>query len=315
MTEQPPIDVSHVSFHYGERRALDDLSLTVNAGEIFVFLGPNGGGKTTLFRLLSTLIPPQSGEIRVLGHSVRDEAPAVRRLIGVAFQAPSIDKKLSVAENLRHQGWLYGLQGSALARRQQEMLEQLGLADRATDRVETLSGGLRRRVEIAKSMLHHPRVLLMDEPSTGLDPAARIDLWRYLRQTAEAQGMTIALTTHLLEEAEKADRLAILDRGRLVALDTPGKLRAGVGGDTITLVADDPAAVAAAIGQRFGLQAQAIEGSVRLQHPEAAGLLGRLAEALGDQVRSITLGKPTLEDVFIERTGHRFWAGEEEPAA
>jgi ABC-2 type transport system ATP-binding protein len=313
MTEQS-IDVSHVSFHYGERRALDDLSLTVNEGELFAFLGPNGGGKTTLFRLLSTLIPLQSGEIRVLGHSVRDESPAVRRLIGVVFQAPSVDKKLSVAENLRHQGWLYGLQGSALARRQQEMLEQLGLADRAADRVETLSGGLRRRVEIAKSMLHHPRVLLMDEPSTGLDPAARIDLWRYLRQTAEVQGMTIALTTHLLEEAEKADRLAILDRGRLVALDTPGHLRAGVGGDTITLVADDPAAVVAAIGQCFGLQAQTIEGSVRLQHPGAASLLGRLAEAVGDQVRSITLGKPTLEDVFIERTGHRFWAGEEEPS-
>jgi ABC-2 type transport system ATP-binding protein len=303
---RPAIEVSHVSFEYGQRRALDDLSLTVAEGEIFAFLGPNGGGKTTLFRLLSTLIPPQAGEIYVLGRSVRHEAMAVRQRIGVVFQAPSVDKKLSVAENLRHQGWLYGLRGPELARRQQEMLDQLGLADRAGDRVETLSGGLRRRVEIAKSMLHRPRVLLMDEPSTGLDPAARLDLWHYLRQTCRARGMTVALTTHLLEEAEKADRLAILDRGRLVALDTPANLRAAVGGDTITIAAEDAEVVAAEIQQRFGVAPQVIDGSLRLQHADAAGLVGKLAAALGERLRSITLGKPTLEDVFIERTGHRF---------
>jgi ABC-2 type transport system ATP-binding protein len=305
------IDIAQVSFHYGQRRALDDLSLQVHQGEIFAFLGPNGGGKTTLFRLLSTLIPLQAGDIHVVGHSVRNEAPAVRRLIGVVFQAPSVDKKLSVAENLRHQGWLYGLRGAELTRRQRQMLEQLGLADRAADRVETLSGGLRRRVEIAKSMLHQPPVLLMDEPSTGLDPAARLDLWRFLRQAVESEGLTVALTTHLLEEAEKADRLAILDRGRLVALDTPSSLRSSVGGDTITITAENPAALAAAIDERFNLRSQVIDGQVRLQHADAPRLLGQIAETLAPRIRTITLGKPTLEDVFMQRTGHRFWSDDE----
>lgn len=302
------LNVCNVTFRYGERRALDELSLSVNAGEIFAVLGPNGGGKTTLFRLLSTLIPLQSGEIEIFGQSVRDQAAAVRQAIGVVFQAPSIDKKLTVAENLRHQGWLYGLTGKQLASRQDELLAQLGLTDRAADRVETLSGGLRRRVEIAKSLLHRPRLLLMDEPSTGLDPAARLDLWRYLRQASTEQGMTIALTTHLLEEAEKADRLAILDHGRLVALDTPSQLRADVGGDVITITADDPQPLADSLRERFQLDPQVLAGQILIRHARAAELLGQLAAAYAEQIRSISLGKPTLEDVFVARTGHRFWA-------
>jgi ABC-2 type transport system ATP-binding protein len=306
------ISIAHVSFRYGQRLALDDVSLEIQPGEIFALLGPNGGGKTTLFRLVSTLIPPQEGEIRILGHCVRRETDEVRRVLGVVFQAPSVDKKLTVAENVRHQGWLYGLRGAQLAARQQEMLEQVGLADRASDRVETLSGGLRRRVELAKGMLHRPLVLLMDEPSTGLDPAARNDLWTYLRQLRETQGVTTALTTHLLEEAEKADRLAILDRGCLVALDTPSNLRASLGGDCITIQTDQPDMLATAIRERFGLTAQAIEGSLRVQQADGQRLIGPLVEAFPEQIRSITLGKPTLEDVFIARTGHRFWQGDEE---
>jgi ABC-2 type transport system ATP-binding protein len=303
----PAIETSQLVHRYGERTALAGLDLCVEAGEIFALLGPNGGGKTTLFRLLSTLIPIQQGSARVLGHDVARQTAEVRRRIGVVFQAPALDKKLTVDENLRHQGHLYGMSGGRLRGRVDEMLSRLGLADRRHDLVETLSGGLRRRVELAKGMLHGPRLLLLDEPSTGLDPAARSDLWDYLRQIRGEDGVTVALTTHLLEEAEKADRLAILNAGSLVALDTPDRLRAGVGGDTLTIQTDEAGSLAAAITDRFGLPAHEVDGSVRLELPDAAQWVPRLIEALPGRIESITLGKPTLEDVFIARTGHRFF--------
>lgn len=312
MTAQPAIAVEKVSHRYGkDRLALDDLSLTIAPGEAFVFLGPNGGGKTTLFRLLSTLIPLQIGEARLLGYDLRRQQTAIRERIGVVFQAPSLDKKLTVEENLRHQGHLYGLRGAALSERIGQMLERLGLADRRRELCEKLSGGLRRRVELAKGMLHHPQLLLLDEPSTGLDPAARADMWQYLRTVQQRDGVTVVLTTHLLEEADKADRIAILSEGKLVALDTPSALRATVGGDTITIRTDDAAALAAAINGRFSAGASTLDGSVRMEQPAGENLLSRLVEAFGPRIESITLGKPTLEDVFIARTGHRFW--QEEP--
>lgn len=307
MNDSPAIHVSHLSYRYGERQALADLSLSIARGEIFVFLGPNGGGKTTLFRLLSTLIPLQQGEAEILGRDVRRETAAVRSSIGVVFQAPSLDKKLTVSENLRHQGHLYGLSGPALVAREREMLARLGIADRARDWVETLSGGLRRRVELAKGLIHGPRLLLLDEPSTGLDPGARSDLWSYLRTLRDEQGVTVVLTTHLLEEAEKADRIAILHEGRLVALDAPDVLRATVGGDSITIRSAQPAALAAAIAERFACEARVIDGTVRLEQADGHQWIARLVDAFGGQIESITLGKPTLEDVFIARTGHRFW--------
>jgi ABC-2 type transport system ATP-binding protein len=226
----------------------------------------------------------------------------------VVFQAPGLDKKLTVDENLRHQGHLYGMSGKALLSRVDEMLARLRLTERRRDLVETLSGGLRRRVELAKGMLHGPRVLLLDEPSTGLDPAARSDLWDYLRQIRGEDGVTVALTTHLLEEADKADRLAILNAGSLVALDTPDRLRAEVGGDTLTIETDEAGSLAAAIVDRFGLAAHEVDGSVRLELPDAAQWVPRLIEALPGRIESIRLGKPTLEDVFIARTGHRFFS-------
>jgi len=182
------ITVSNVSHHYGDRTAVDHLSLDVRSGEIFVFLGPNGSGKTTLFRVLSTLIPLQRGEVSIFGHRLGTETTAIRGKLGVVFQAPSLDKKLTVAENLVHQGRLYGMSGTELNMRTQEMLVALGIAERARERVETLSGGMRRRVELAKGMLHRPQLLLMDEPSTGLDPGARADLWQYLQRIREEQG-------------------------------------------------------------------------------------------------------------------------------
>jgi len=314
MNASAAISVSRLVHRYGERTALAGLDLEVDRGEIFALLGPNGGGKTTLFRLLSTLIPLQQGEIRVLGYDVARQTAAVRERIGVVFQAPSLDKKLTVAENLRHQGHLYGMSGGALRSRQEEMLARLGLADRRRELVETLSGGMRRRVELAKGMLHAPQLLLLDEPSTGLDPGARSDLWDYLRQVRERDGVTVVLTTHLLEEAEKADRLAILNAGSLVALDTPEALRASVGGDSLTIETDEPEPLAAAIHARFEYAAAVVDGSVRLERHDAPQLVARLLEAFPGRIHSITLGKPTLEDVFIARTGHRFWREREEAA-
>jgi ABC-2 type transport system ATP-binding protein len=256
--------------------------------------------------LLSTLIPIQRGEIDILGHSVSHSATAVRRLIGVVFQAPSLDKKLTVAENVRCQGQLYGLAGRTLAERQVEMFDRFGLSDRAGERAETLSGGLRRRVELAKGMLHKPRLLLLDEPSTGLDPLARADMWAYLEQARREDGVTVVLTSHLLEEADRADRLAILDRGRLVALGTPDELRATVGGDSITIDTAEPPRLAVAIRERFDCAAEVVGDSVRLERPDGHQWIARLVEAFPGQIESVRLGKPSLEDVFIARTGRRF---------
>lgn len=303
----PAIGVSHLTHHYGDRCAVNELSFQIEQGEIFVFLGPNGSGKTTLFRVLSTLIPLQAGEVTILGNDLRLDPMAIRAQLGVVFQAPSLDKKLSVSENLRHQGRLYGLRRPELHQREAEVQAALGLTERSKDRVEVLSGGLRRRVELAKGLLHRPRLLLLDEPSTGLDPGARSDLWKYLLGLRESQGMTIVLTTHMLDEAERADRLAIMHHGQLVALDTPAALQASVGGDSITLHTQKPAELAKLIRSRLQCEAVVVAGSVRLEQPEGHRWVSRLVEAFPDQIESLTLGKPTLEDVFIDRTGHRFF--------
>jgi ABC-2 type transport system ATP-binding protein len=302
------IDVSHVTHRYGSRTAVNSLSLRVNSGEIFVFLGPNGSGKTTLFRVLATLIPLQEGEITILGYNLRTDASAIRSRLGVVFQAPSLDKKLTVAENLHYQGKLYGLSGGKLDNRCDEMLTALGIADRAGDRTETLSGGMRRRVELAKGLLHRPQLLILDEPSTGLDPGARSDLWKYLEQIRTQDGVSIVLTTHLLEEAERGDRIAIMHNGSLAALDTPVALQAAVGGDSITIRTEHPAKLGQAIGMKFGLSSVRLGTDVlRLEQPDGHQWIAKLVEAFPGEIQSITLGKPTLEDVFIHTTGHRFW--------
>ncbi len=303
----PAIDISGVGYAYGSRQALVDLSLDIRPGELFAVLGPNGGGKSTLFRLLSTLIPLQAGAVTMLGHDLKSEASAIRRLIGVVFQAPSLDRKLTVAENIRLQAALYGLGGGELAKRLDELLDHFSLRDRANELTEKLSGGLRRRVELAKGMVHEPRLLLLDEPSTGLDPAARSDLWQYLRHLKSAQNTTIVLTTHYLDEADGADRLAILNEGKLVALGEPDALRSQVGGDSITIETAEPASLAAAIQQSLSLAACVVENAVRLEVPDGHKWVARLVEAFPSEINAIRLGRPTLEDVFIARTGHRFW--------
>jgi ABC-2 type transport system ATP-binding protein len=315
MQSASAIEVRDVSFRYGERQALSNVSFEVRSGEIFVFLGPNGGGKSTLFRLLSTLLPLQSGECNILGFSLRKQIAEIRERVGVVFQSPSVDRKLTVNENLLHQGHLYGLRGAELNQRREAMLARFKLTDRVRDRVETLSGGLRRRVELSKGLLHRPRLLLLDEPSTGLDPAARSDMWGYLRELRDQEGVTVVLTTHLLEEADKADRIAILDRGQLVALDTPETLRSTVGGDAITIQAGDPLRLSEGIRQRFTLPSSVVDGNVRLEMPDGHEWIAKLIEAFPGQIDSITLGKPTLEDVFIARTGRRLQEAEALAAA
>ncbi len=311
-TNPAAIDVDELSHRYASRVALDRLTLRIEPGEIFAILGPNGCGKTALFRVLSTLVPVQCGAARVMGLELPQEAAAVRRRIGVVFQSPSLDRKLTVGENLRFQAAMYGIRGDALAQRQHELLARLGLTDRIRERTESLSGGMRRRVELAKGMIHSPSLLLLDEPSTGLDPGARSDLWEYLARLRDEHRVTVVLTTHLLDEAERADRIAILNEGRLVALDHPEALKASVGGDSITIRCREPESLRREIEAKFQVTAMVIEGQVRFEHSDGSRILARVMESLADRIDAITLGRPSLEDVFIDKTGHRFWSDAED---
>jgi len=307
------VEVAELVHHYGSRRALAGVSFAIARREIFAFLGPNGGGKTTLFRILTTLLPPQAGRVVVLGHKLPAEMDAARRRFGVVFQSPSLDRKLTVWENVLHQGYLYGLSGADLRKRADEALARLGAERWKHDLVQTLSGGSQRRVELAKALLHDPELLLLDEPSTGLDPGVRTNLWAYLRQLRDENNVTVILTTHLLEEADKADRIAILDEGRLVALDTPDRLRAELGGDSLTLTSAEPELLRQQIEEQFQVSPILVGQTVRLVHAEAHRLVPRIVEAFPTQIQSLTLAKPSLEDVFIARTGHRFWSEESRP--
>ncbi len=301
----PALRTSELTHRYGERLALDRVSLTIAPREIFGLLGPNGGGKTTLFRILSTLVRPTSGSASILGLDLFRDTTELRRRIGVVFQAPSLDKKLRVRENLAHQGRLYGLAGAALRERIDHLLLEFNLKDRAHDLVETLSGGLQRRVEIAKSLLHRPEFLLLDEPSTGLDPGARIDLWQTLYRLRDQQGVTVLLTTHLMEEAERCDRVAIIDEGKIVASGAPDALRAEIGGEVISAQAKDATSLGERIMQSLGVEVSVLNDEVRIEQPDGAAFISRLAAAFPGEIDSITLAKPTLEDVFIARTGKR----------
>lgn len=308
------IQVEVLSHRYGDRVALDGISFDVRPAEIFGLLGPNGSGKTTLFRILSTLMVPTGGRARIAGFDPVSQPNEVRRRIGVVAQAQSVDVKLTAAENLMHQGHLYGLSGARLKRRIAEMLDRVGLADRAKDLVETLSGGMQRRVELAKGLMHRPSVLLLDEPTTGLDPGARRDLWLYLDTLREQEGVTVLVTTHLMEEAERCNRLAILSHGKLVGLGTPAELKSEIGGDVIQFEAENPRALAERILQRFGIVCSVEENVVRLERPQGHRFAADVMEAFPGEIRSINVSRPTLEDVFVNRTGHRFWTEDQRRA-
>lgn len=303
----PIIAVRDLVHRYQDRTALNGISFDVRPAELFGLLGPNGSGKTTLFRILSTLMVPTSGSANIAGFDAVREPGALRRHIGVVFQAQSVDPKLTAYENLWHQGHLYGLRGRDLRERITEILTRVGLLDRRDDRVETFSGGMQRRIELAKGLLHHPEVLLLDEPTTGLDPGARHDLWQYLQILRDQERVSIIVTTHLMEEAERCDRLAILNEGNLVALGTPEVLTREIGGDVILLEAREPQTLADRIRSKFHVDATVMDNQVRLEIENGHRFVPDVVEAFPGEIQSLSVSKPTLEDVFIHRTGHRFW--------
>lgn len=300
------VEIDSVSYRYGDKLALDRLSFAIESQRIFGVLGPNGSGKSTLFRLISTLSALRDGTIRVFGCCTKTETAAVRSLLGVVFQSPSLDRKLTVIENLRCQAALYGLSGTARNQRIDEVCSLLGISDRLKDRCEKLSGGLKRRVELAKGLLHKPKLLLMDEPSTGLDPAARLDLWHAITSLKQDYGTTIVLTTHLLEEADKCDTIAIMNAGSLVALDAPDRLRAEGGETIITITTNAPNDVASKIRDRLSIEPQVTTTEVRLRIPDANQYINQIMDVSQSMATSITIGRPSLEDVFIAKTGHEF---------
>jgi ABC-2 type transport system ATP-binding protein len=309
---QPIIAVRDLVHRYHDRTALNSISFDVRPAELFGLLGPNGSGKTTLFRILSTLMVPTSGSAMIAGFDAVRQPGALRRHIGVVFQAQSVDPKLTAYENLWHQGHLYGLRGPALKARINEILTRVGLLDRSADRVETFSGGMQRRIELAKGLLHHPEVLLLDEPTTGLDPGARRDLWQYLQILRDQERVSVIVTTHLMEEAERCDRLAILNEGNLVALGTPEALTREIGGDVILLEARDPQALADHIRTKFHVDATVMDKQVRIEIENGHRFVPDVVEAFPGEIQSLSVSKPTLEDVFIHRTGHRFWSEDAE---
>ncbi len=300
------IDVKNLSHAYPERRALENVSFSVSSGEIFGLLGPNGSGKTTLFKILSTLIPITSGTAHILGYNLATEVRMIRDFLGVVFQHPGLDGKLTIVENLRHHGHLYGLSGKTLHHRISELLECFGVADRAKEHVEILSGGLKRRVEIAKALLHTPRVLMLDEPTSGLDMTARQQLNNYLGALAQTQDILVLMTTHLLEDAETCDRVGILDDGRLVALGEPDELKAEVGGDVILIETTDSDILGTAITERFGISTALTDDGLRLECERGHEFVRDVVATFPDEIQSIRFGKPTLADVFIKLTGNPF---------
>jgi ABC-2 type transport system ATP-binding protein len=300
------VTVENLTHRYGARVALSGVSFAVREREIFGVLGPNGGGKSTLFHILSTMLAPAEGRARIAGFDIEEQPAEVRRRIGVVFQSQSLDKKLTVLENLRGQGHLFGMRGRPLASRIDEVLERLGLADRRNDLTGALSGGLRRRVEIAKALLHRPAVLLMDEPATGLDPGARRELWRYVAELRDEQGVTVLLTTHILDEADRCDRLLLLHQGKVVAEGTPEELKSRIGGDVVVLEVSEPGQMLNQIQQRFGVRAATGEnGSIRVEIGNGHRFIAEVVEAFPGAIQSVALHKPTLEDVFLDETGAR----------
>ena len=305
-SELRALDISALGHRYGNREALIDVSFSVETGSIFTLLGPNGGGKTTLFRIVTTLLPTAAGHVSVFGRDVATNADDVRRLMGVVFQSPALDGRLTVVENLRTHGHLHGLRGRRLTCRIEDALGLVALADRAGDLVETLSGGLRRRVEIVKALLPGPKLLLLDEPSTGLDPGARRELWDHLARLRRTLGTTVILTTHLMNEAAKSERVAVLHEGRLVALGSPTDLVSEIGGDVILVASHNVDMLAEDIRSRFRQAVDVVDGHVRIERAKGHAFITELVEAFPEPIDGVTYGKPTLEDVFLHHTGQRW---------
>jgi ABC-2 type transport system ATP-binding protein len=308
----PAISVKSLAKSYGEVEAVRGVDFDVEPGEVFGFLGPNGAGKTTTINMLCTLAKPTSGSATVAGHDVVRERDDVRRNIGLVFQDPTLDGYLTAEQNLRLHAELYGVQSNLVPARMRQVLDMVGLWERKDSPVATFSGGMRRRLEIARGFLHSPRVLFLDEPTIGLDPQTRRSIWTYIRELKEAEDITIFLTTHYMDEAEWCDRIAIMDHGQIVALDSPEALKARVGADTVRIhTADDEAAIAA-LAEHFGLEATMSEGAVTFRVPAGEEFVPRLFAELGVPIRAVNVSRPTLDDVFMSYTGTSIRDAEED---
>jgi ABC-2 type transport system ATP-binding protein len=299
----PAIEVSELRKSFGDVEAVRGVSFEVAAGEIFGFLGPNGAGKTTTINMLCTLAKPTGGRAYVAGHDVMTERDDVRRNIGLVFQDPTLDGYLTAEQNLRMHAELYGVDSKLVPGRIRQVLEMVGLWERRDGQVLTFSGGMRRRLEIARGFLHSPRVLFLDEPTIGLDPQTRSSIWRYIRALQRTEEITIFMTTHYMDEAEFCDRIAIMDQGVIVVLDTPGALKAQVGADRVTIHTADDGAAVAALADTFGIEAQIAEGAVTFYVPSGEEFVPRLFAELGVPIASVNVARPTLDDVFMSYTG------------
>lgn len=299
----PAVDIRGVTHRYGTHRALHDVTLQVETGVLYGLLGPNGSGKTTLFRILSTLMPPSEGQARIFGDDPSREPDAVRRRLGTVFQKEALDENLTVRENLRFQAALYGLHWAERDERVERLLGQLDVASRVDDSVSELSGGLRRRVDLARGLLHRPDLLLLDEPTSGLDPAARRTFWTAVQRLREAEGTTLLLATHLMDEAERCDRVGILADGALVADGAPDVLKADLGDETLWVETEAPTVLRDRIEAQFGVPTRIVGSMVQVAPSDPPAFLSALYEALGDRIRSATIRAPTLEDVFMVRAG------------
>ena len=300
----PAILVSGLTKKYGELEAVRGIDFEVKRGETFGFLGPNGAGKTTTIKILCTLAKATSGRALVAGHDSSTEQDKVRRMIGLVFQDTTLDTYLTAEQNLRFHATLYAVPPAAVAPRMRQVLDMVGLWDRKDGLVSTFSGGMQRRLEIARGLLHAPHVLFLDEPTVGLDPQTRSSIWAYINDLKKREDITIFLTTHYMDEAENCDRIAIIDHGKIVAIDTPQALKASVGKDRVQIhTADDQGAIAA-LNERFGIEAAMHDGAVTFSVPSGEEFVPRLFAEMNLSISSVSVSRPSLDDVFMSYTGN-----------
>jgi ABC-2 type transport system ATP-binding protein len=304
-TGEPAVEVSHLQKHYGDFAAVKDVTFTVAEGETFGFLGPNGAGKSTTIKMLCTLVDPTGGTARVAGHDVVTHRSEVRKNIGLVFQDTTLDEYLTAEENLRFHAELYGVPRDVVGERLQQVMEMVGLWERRKSLVRTFSGGMKRRLEIGRGLLHSPRVLFLDEPTVGLDPQTRLSIWTYINELKRRERITIFLTTHYMDEAEYCDRIAIINAGEIVVLDSPEALKASIGKDRVTIQTDDDGAAMAALKGRFDLDSAIHEGQVVFAVPSGEQFVPRLFAELGVPIKSVSVARPSLDDVFMSSASAR----------
>ena len=299
----PAVVVSGLTKSYGDIEAVRGIDFEVAAGETFGFLGPNGAGKSTTIKILCTLARPTTGRASVAGHDVVSERDAVRRNIGLVFQDTTLDNYLTGAQNLRFHAELYAVPSAAVEPRMKQVLDMVGLWDRRDSLVSTYSGGMQRRLEIARGLLHAPHVLFLDEPTVGLDPQTRSSIWEYINDLKTREDITIFLTTHYMDEAEHCDRIAIIDHGKIVAIDTPEALKASVGKDRVQIQTADDAAAISELAGLFGIEAAIHEGAVTFSVESGEQFVPQLFARLSVPIRSVSVSRPSLDDVFMSYTG------------